>query len=203
MAIQLITLPFASDALEPYIDKATVEIHHGKHQATYATNLNNLIAKAPALADKSLEQIMGNQFALVPDDIKTPVRNNSGGVYNHNVYWETLNPANKPAGPVGDIAAAINRDFGSYDAFKEKLTAAGLGRFGSGWAWLIKKAGKLEIVSTANQDSPLSDGFLPLIALDVWEHAYYLKYQNRRADYIAAFHSALNWRVVNERFAKA
>jgi Fe-Mn family superoxide dismutase len=203
MAFTLPPLPFAPDALEPYIDKATMEIHHGKHHAAYVTNLNKALEQAPQLAGKSIEDLLASNLAIVPEAIKTPVRNNGGGHHNHSLFWEILNPAGKPGTvPVGHLASAINSTFGSFDAFKEKFAAAGTTRFGSGWAWLIKKSGKIEIISSANQDSPLMDGTFPVIGLDVWEHAYYLKYQNRRPDYIAAFWNVINWKVADERFAK-
>jgi Fe-Mn family superoxide dismutase len=203
MAFTLPPLPFPSDALEPYIDKMTMEIHHGKHHQAYITNLNKALEQAPQLAGKSLEELLANNLGIVPEAIKTPVRNNAGGHHNHTLFWEILNPAGKSgATPVGQLASAINSTFTSFDQFKEKFAAAGTGRFGSGWAWLIKKAGKLEIISTANQDSPLMDGAFPVVGLDVWEHAYYLKYQNRRPDYIAAWWNVVNWKIADERFAR-
>jgi Fe-Mn family superoxide dismutase len=181
-----------------------MEIHHGKHHNAYVTNLNKALEQVPALAGKSLEELLANNLGIVPEAIKTPVRNNAGGHYNHSLFWEILNPAGKPgATPVGGLASAITSAFGSFDAFKEKFTAAATGRFGSGWAWLIKKGGKVEITSTANQDCPVMDGAFPVIGLDVWEHAYYLKYQNRRPDYITAWWNVVNWKVADERFAKA
>lgn len=200
MPFTLAPLPFASDALEPHFDKQTMEIHHGKHHNGYVTNLNNAIAKHPALEGRSVEELLANNLAIVPEDIKTAVRNNGGGHYNHTLFWEILNPANKASAPVGNLAAAINTAFGSFDKFKELFTTAGTTRFGSGWAWLIKKGDKLEIISTANQDCPLMDGAFPVIGLDVWEHAYYLKYQNRRPDFIAAFWNVINWNVAEARF---
>jgi superoxide dismutase, Fe-Mn family len=203
MAFTLPPLPFAADALEPNIDKATMEIHHGKHHAAYVTNLNKALESAPALANKSIEDLLANNLEAVPDAIKAPVRNNGGGHYNHRLFWEILNPAGKPgAAPVGQLAAAINSTFASFDGFKEKFAAAATGRFGSGWAWLNQKGGKIEIISTPNQDTPVMDGGFPIIGLDVWEHAYYLKYQNRRPDYIAAFWNVVNWKVAEERFSK-
>jgi Fe-Mn family superoxide dismutase len=204
MAFTLPPLPFPADALEPNIDKATMEIHHGKHHAAYVTNLNKALEQAPQLSGKSVEELLANNLAIVPEAIKTPVRNNGGGHHNHTLFWEILNPAGKPgATPVGSLASAINSTFGSFDQFKEKFGAAGTTRFGSGWAWLISKGGKLEITSTANQDSPLMDGAFPVIGLDVWEHAYYLKYQNRRPEYIAAWWNVINWKTADERLAKA
>jgi Fe-Mn family superoxide dismutase len=203
MAFTLPPLPFPSDALEPNIDKQTMEIHHGKHHAAYVTNLNKALESAPQLAGKSVEELLAGNLAIVPDAIKTPVRNNGGGHANHTLFWEILNPAGKPGStPTGTLAAAITSTFNSFDAFKEKFAAAGTTRFGSGWAWLIKNGGKLEIISTANQDSPLMDGHFPVIGLDVWEHAYYLKYQNRRPDYIAAWWNVINWKIADERFGR-
>jgi superoxide dismutase, Fe-Mn family len=203
MPFTLPPLPFKSDALEPNIDKLTMEIHHGKHHAAYVNNLNKALEQAPQLAEKSLEELLAGNLAIVPEAIKTPVRNNAGGHYNHSLFWEILNPAGKPGPtPVGQLGSAISNAFGSFDGFKEKLTAAATGRFGSGWAWLIRKGGKLEIISSANQDSPVMDGAYPVIGLDVWEHAYYLKYQNRRPDYITAWWNVVNWKVADERFTK-
>jgi Fe-Mn family superoxide dismutase len=203
MPFTLPPLPFPSDALEPYIDKMTMEIHHGKHHAAYVTNLNKVLESAPQLADKTLEELLASNLAIVPDNIKTPVRNNAGGHHNHTLFWQILNPAGKPgATPVGQLASAINSAFGSFDGFKEKFTAAATGRFGSGWAWLVSKGGKIEIVSTANQDSPIMEAQYPVVGLDVWEHAYYLKYQNRRPEYITAWWNVVNWKVADERFAK-
>ena len=203
MPFALPPLPFPSDALEPYIDKLTMEIHHGKHHAAYVNNLNKALEQAPQLVGKSLEDLLARNLEIVPEAIKTAVRNNAGGHHNHTLFWEILNPVGKPgAAPVGQLASAIGSTFGSADQFKEKFSAAAIGRFGSGWAWVVKKAGKLEIISTANQDSPIMDGAYPVIGLDVWEHAYYLKYQNRRADYVAAWWNVLNWKTADERFAK-
>ncbi|MFN4242987.1 MAG: superoxide dismutase [Tepidisphaerales bacterium] len=200
MPFTLAPLPFPSDALEPHIDKQTMEIHHGKHHAAYVNNLNAALAKHPALEGKTIEELLANNLAIVPEDIKTAVRNNGGGHYNHAMFWELLNPANRASAPVGNLAAAINATFGSFDKFKELFTTAGTTRFGSGWAWLVKKGDKLEVLSTANQDCPVMDGAFPVIGLDVWEHAYYLKYQNRRPDYIAAFWNVLNWNAAEARF---
>src|SRR4051812_34903588 len=193
MAFTLPALPYPTDALEPYIDKATMEIHHGKHHNAYVTNLNKALESAPELASKSLEELLANNLAIVPDAIKTAVRNNGGGHANHSFFWPILG-ANAGGAPTGDIASIINSTFGSFDAFKEKFNAAATTRFGSGWAWLVKDAsGKFEIPSTANQDSPILEGKKPIIGLDVWEHAYYLKYQNRRPDYISAWWNVVNW----------
>ncbi len=194
-------LPFAADAIEPNIDKATMEIHHGKHHNAYVTNLNKAVSeKAPQLDGKPVEELLANNLAIVPESIRTAVRNNGGGHHNHTLFWEIINPAGREAKPVGNLAKAIDSAFGSFDAFKEKFTTAATTRFGSGWAWLIKKGDKVEVTSTPNQDSPLMEGAFPVIGLDVWEHAYYLKYQNRRPDYIAAFWNVVNWKVAEERF---
>jgi len=204
MPYTLPALPFASDALEPHIDKQTMEIHHGKHHNAYVTNLNAAIAKHPELDGKPVHELLQNNLAIVPEDIKVAVRNNGGGHHNHSLFWEILNPAGKPgAAPVGTLAQAINSTLGSFDKFKEEFTKAATTRFGSGWAWLVKRGAKLEIISTANQDSPIMEGAFPVIGLDVWEHAYYLKYQNRRPDYIAAFWNVVNWKVAEDRFSRA
>src|SRR5215471_5475935 len=206
MPFTLPPLPYAPDALEPHIDKTTMEIHHGKHHNAYVTNLNKALESAPALADKSLEELLANQCAIVPENIRTAVRNNAGGHWNHSMFWKIMGP-NGGGSPVGNLAQAITGTFGSFDAFKEKFNAAGISRFGSGWAWLIVKDGKLEISSTPNQDNPLMDVAevkgAPLLGVDVWEHAYYLKYQNRRAEYLGAFWNVVNWSKVAEHFAAA
>jgi Fe-Mn family superoxide dismutase len=201
MAFTLPQLPYATDALEPYIDKATMEIHHGKHHNAYVTNLNKALESAPELAGKSIEELLANNLAIVPDAIKTPVRNNGGGHWNHSLFWTLLAPAGSSSGPSGALLAAIDSSFGSLDAFKEKFTAAATTRFGSGWAWLVNNGGKLEVTSTPNQDTPLMEGKNAILGLDVWEHAYYLKYQNRRPEYIAAFWSVVNWAEVEKLFA--
>jgi Fe-Mn family superoxide dismutase len=204
MPVTLAPLPFPADALEPTFDKQTQEIHHDKHHAAYATNLNVALAKHPELDGKPLHEILANNLAAVPEDIKTAVRNNGGGFHNHNLWWEILNPAGKPGTvPVGKLAEAINSTFGSFDAFKEKFTTAATTRFGSGWAWLVKKGEKIEVISLPNQDSPIMEGAFPIIGLDVWEHAYYLKFQNRRPDYIKAFWDVVNWKVADDRFGRA
>ncbi len=193
-------LPYPADALEPHIDKLTMEIHHDKHHGTYVSNLNKALESAPQLAGKTLEELLANNCAIVPENIRTAVRNNGGGHANHSMFWEIMGP-HKGGQPHGQLADAIKTAFGSFESFKEKFTAAALGRFGSGWAWLVKDpSGKLEIISTANQDSPLMEGKYPVIGLDVWEHAYYLKYQNRRADYIAAWWNVVNWDEAEKRF---
>ena len=199
MAFTLPALPYASDALEPSIDKMTMEIHHGKHHNAYVTNLNKALESAPGLASKSLEELLANNCAAVPESIVTAVRNNGGGHANHSLFWTLMGPGEGGA-PVGNLAQAITGAFGSFDAFKEKFGAAAAGRFGSGWAWLLKKGDGLEITSTANQDSPLMEGKFAVIGLDVWEHAYYLKYQNRRPDYIAAWWNVVNWKEAEKRF---
>ena len=200
MPFTLPPLPYPSDALEPHIDKMTMEIHHGKHHNAYVTNLNKALESAPQLASKSLEELLANNCAAVPENIRTAVRNNAGGHANHSMFWQIMGP--KAGGqPSGALADAIKSAFGGFDPFKEKLAAAATGRFGSGWAWLLKdSSGKLEINSTANQDSPLMEGKHPVLGLDVWEHAYYLKYQNRRPDYIAAWWNVVNWEEIGKRF---
>jgi superoxide dismutase, Fe-Mn family len=199
MAFSLPALPYPADALEPHIDKTTMEIHHDKHHGTYVTNLNKAIESAPNLAGKSLEELLANNCAIVPENIRTAVRNNGGGHANHSFFWPILT-AKGGGAPSGEIASVISSNFSSFDSFKEKFNAAAVGRFGSGWAWLVKDGkGKFEIISTANQDSPLMEGKKPILGLDVWEHAYYLKYQNRRADYIAAWWNVVNWGEVNKQ----
>lgn len=199
MAFTLPPLPYPSDALEPHIDKLTMEIHHDKHHGAYVTNVNKALESAPDLQNKSIEELLANNLAAVPESIKTAVRNNGGGHANHSLFWNLLSP-NGGSAPKGDIASVISSNFGSFDSFKEKFAAAATGRFGSGWAWLVKdSAGKFEILSTANQDSPLMDGKKPVLGLDVWEHAYYLKYQNRRPEYIAAWWNVVNWDEVNKQ----
>ena len=207
MAYELPPLPYAKDALEPNIDAQTMEIHHGKHHGTYVTNLNKAIAGKADLEKKSIEQLIGNLDA-VPADIRGVVRNNGGGHANHSMFWKLLAPKAGGA-PSGKVADAINSAFGSFDAFKEKFEAGGLGRFGSGWVWLVSNNGKLEIVSTANQDNPLMGKAVsgaegkPILGCDVWEHAYYLKYQNRRADYLKAFWNVVNWNEVSKNLDAA
>ncbi|MEX2261790.1 MAG: superoxide dismutase [Bryobacteraceae bacterium] len=199
MPFTLPALPYPVDALEPHIDKTTMEIHHGKHHNAYVTNLNKALESAPGLANKSLEELLANYCAAVPENIRTAVRNNGGGHANHSLFWTIMGP--KAGGqPTGNLASAISAAFGSFDSFKEKFAAAGAGRFGSGWAWLLKTPAGLEITSTANQDSPVMEGKFAVIGLDVWEHAYYLKYQNRRPDYIAAWWNAVNWSEAEKRF---
>ena len=193
-------LPYPADALEPTIDKMTMEIHHGKHHNAYATNLNKALEGHTALASKSVEELLVNNCAAVPENIRTAVRNNAGGHINHTMFWQIMAPKAGGA-PKGKLADAIKSAFGSFDTFKEKLTAAGMGRFGSGWAWLVAHGGKLDIISTANQDSPVMEGQYPVMGVDVWEHAYYLKYQNRRNEYLAAWWNVVNWGEIEKRFA--
>jgi Fe-Mn family superoxide dismutase len=176
----------------------TMEIHHGKHHAAYVTNLNKALESAPNLADKSIEELLADNCAIVPENIRTAVRNNGGGHINHSMFWQIMGPGG--GAPVGNVAQAITGAFGSFDSFKEKMGQAGATRFGSGWAWLVKAGGKLEILSTANQDSPVMEGKSPVMGIDVWEHAYYLKYQNRRPDYLAAWWQVANWAAIEERF---
>jgi Fe-Mn family superoxide dismutase len=199
MPFTLPELPYAADALEPYIDKMTMEIHHGKHHNAYITNLNKALESAPELAGLTIEELLANNCAAVPEGIRTAVRNNGGGHYNHSMFWQIMGP-NAGGEPEGALADAITASFGSFAAFKEKFQAAGATRFGSGWAWLLGSGSHLEIVSTANQDCPIMDGKTPIMGVDVWEHAYYLKYQNRRPDYLAAWWSVVNWAEVGKRF---
>jgi Fe-Mn family superoxide dismutase len=199
-------LPYPSDALEPHIDKTTMEVHHGKHYKAYVDNYNKAVAeKAPQLDGKPLHEVLANNLAIVPEEIKPVVRNNGGGAHNHALFWEIMGPPNKGAGgkPTGNLAKAIDQTFGGFDKFKEKFSQAGITRFGSGWAWLVKRGQKLEVISTPNQDSPLMEGAFPVIGMDVWEHAYYLKYQNRRADYVAAWWNVVNWQAAEDRFNRA
>lgn len=199
MAYELPKLPYAYDALEPFIDKETMTIHHTKHHQTYVTKLNEAIASHPELQTKSVEALVAD-LNNIPEAIRTAVRNHGGGHANHTFFWNILKTDAKYGGAVAD---AINSTFGNQDIFKEKFTAAAAGVFGSGWAWLVASGGKLEIVTTPNQDSPLTQGKKPIICIDVWEHAYYLKYQNRRPEYIAAFLNIINWDEVNKVFAAA
>jgi Fe-Mn family superoxide dismutase len=201
MAYELPKLPYAHNALEPHIDARTMEIHHGKHHQAYINNVNAAIEKHPALAAKKVEDLISDLKA-VPEDIRTVVRNNGGGHANHSLFWLCMKPAGGGA-PSGALATAISGAFGSFDAFKEQFAKAATTRFGSGWAWLSVSAGKLTVESTANQDNPLMEGRTPILGLDVWEHAYYLHYQNRRPDYIAAFWNVVNWDEVARRLKAA
>jgi Fe-Mn family superoxide dismutase len=197
MAHSLPPLPYPHDALEPHIDKQTMEIHHGKHHAAYVNNLNAALEKHPDLQSKSVEDLIRG-LSTVPEAIRTAVRNNGGGHANHTMFWQIMGP-NAGGAPTGAIADAINGSFGSFDKLKEELKKAATGRFGSGWAWVIESGGKLTVESTANQDSPLMEGKKPVFGIDVWEHAYYLKYQNRRPDYIDAWWNVVNWTEINKR----
>ena len=207
MAHELPPLPYAPTALEPHIDARTMEIHHGKHHAAYVANLNKALEAAPELGSKTAEELIAN-LASVPDSIRTAVRNNGGGHVNHSFFWKLLKPANG-AQPTGALAAAIQQAFGSFDEFKAKFEAAGATRFGSGWAWLVVNNGKLEIGSTANQDTPLMGKAVagiegkPVLGLDVWEHAYYLHYQNRRPDYMKAWWNVVNWEQAEANYQAA
>lgn len=202
MAHELPELPYANDALEPHIDAQTMEIHHDRHHATYVKKLNAAIEGKADLEGKSLEDLLSN-IDSVPQDIRQGVINNGGGHANHSLFWQIMSP-NGGGEPSGEVADAIDKKFGSFDKFKEEFTNAALGRFGSGWAWLnVDKNGQLEVTNTLNQDSPLMDGKTPILGLDVWEHAYYLKYQNKRPDYVAAFWNVVNWDEVNKRYQAA
>lgn len=202
MAFIVPDLPYAYDALEPWIDEATMRVHHDKHHAAYAANLDKALA-GTEYAAWPVERLVA-ELAKLPASIQTPVRNNGGGHYNHSLFWTLLSPEGKGGAPEGALKAAIEADLGGYDAFKDELVKAAIGRFGSGWAWLIvNKGGKLSVGSTPNQDSPLSEGHYPILGVDVWEHAYYLKYQNRRAEYLENFFKVINWRRVAELYALA
>ena len=192
-------LPYAYDALEPTIDKETMQIHHDKHHAAYVTNLNKALESAPDLQNKTIEELLANNCAIVPESIRTAVRNNGGGHINHSMFWTIMGPqGGQPSGALGD---AISSAFGGLDQLKEKVNTAAATRFGSGWAWLIKSGKGLEVISTANQDSPVMEGQYPVLGIDVWEHAYYLKYQNRRPDYAKAWWTVVNWKEVEKRFS--
>jgi Fe-Mn family superoxide dismutase len=199
MAFKLPPLPYDFSALEPHIDAKTMEIHHGKHHQTYVNNLNAAIEKAPELGTRSLDDLIRNVNTL-PEAVRIPIRNNGGGHWNHSMFWQIM--AAKAGGePGGNLGAAIKSGFGDFAKFREQFSAAGVGRFGSGWAWLINTGGKLSITSTPNQDNPLMEGQKAIMGLDVWEHAYYLKYQNRRPDYITAWWNVVNWKEVEKRYA--
>lgn len=202
MAYTLPELPYPKDALEPHIDATTMEIHHGKHHAAYVSNANAALEGHADLAAKSVEDLISN-LSAVPEAIRTALRNNAGGHANHSLFWTVLSP-NGGGAPTGELAEAINSAFGTFDGFKQKFEAAAKTRFGSGWAWLVVKDGQLSVSSTPNQDNPLMDGSgTPILGLDVWEHAYYLKYQNRRPEYVSAFWNVVNWAEVSKRFAAA
>jgi superoxide dismutase, Fe-Mn family len=201
MAFELPQLPYAYDALEPHIDKETMNIHHTKHHNTYVTNLNNALEGNEELLSKSVEEVVSNLDA-VPEAARTAVRNNGGGHANHSLFWQVISP-NGGGEPTGELAEAINSKFGGFEGFKEEFSKAATTRFGSGWAWLVVNNGELEVTSTPNQDSPLMEGKTPILGLDVWEHAYYLNYQNRRPEYIGAFWNVVNWEEVSKRFASA
>ncbi len=195
-------LPYAYNALEPFIDEQTMHLHHDKHHAAYVTKLNGAIEKHPELSGKSAEELIRNINSL-PEDVRGVVRNNGGGHVNHTMFWQIMGPS-KGGAPTGAIGDAINKTFGSFDAFKEKFEAAGVNQFGSGWAWLVRtKAGAFEVKSTPNQDNPMMNGEFPVFGNDVWEHAYYLKYQNRRPDYLKAWWNVINWDEINKRLAQA
>jgi Fe-Mn family superoxide dismutase len=200
MAFTLPPLPYDFAALEPHIDAKTMEIHHGKHHQTYVNNLNAALEKAPELAKKSLDDLLRTVNTL-PEAVRTPIRNNGGGHWNHSMFWQIMAP--KAGGePGGTLGQAIKSTFGDFAKFREQFSAAGVGRFGSGWAWLINSGGKLSISSTPNQDNPLMEGQKAIMGLDVWEHAYYLKYQNRRPDYIQAWWNVVNWKEIEKRFSQ-
>ncbi|MFF2909555.1 superoxide dismutase [Paenibacillus sp. NPDC057934] len=201
MAFQLPALPYANNALEPHIDALTMEIHHDRHHNTYVTNLNAALEKAPELEGKSIEELLTDLNAI-PEGIRTAVRNNGGGHANHTLFWEIIGP-NGGGAPTGALASAIDSELGGLDKFKEDFAAAATTRFGSGWAWLVVKDGKLAVTSTPNQDNPISEGATPILGLDVWEHAYYLNYQNKRPDYIKAFWNVVNWEEVGKRYESA
>lgn len=201
MAYQLPPLPYAYDALEPTIDAQTMQIHHDKHHQAYVTNLNNALQGVSGVDNMSVEELVQN-LAKVPEDKRTAVRNNGGGHANHTLFWDILTPGGSST-PTGALAQAIDKKWGSLDALKEAVNKAGAGRFGSGWAWLVVKNGQVDVVSTPNQDSPLMDGATPLLGIDVWEHAYYLKYQNRRPDYLSAIWNVINWDKVGQAYQKA
>jgi Fe-Mn family superoxide dismutase len=197
MPHQLPALPYDAAALEPHIDAQTMQIHHGKHHAAYVNNLNAALEKHAALQSKSAEELIKG-LSTVPEDIRTAVRNNGGGHVNHTMFWQIMGPG-KGGAPTGAIADAINGAFGSFDAFKDLMNKGGVGRFGSGWVWLVDSGGKLSVESTANQDNPMMEGKRAIMGIDVWEHAYYLKYQNRRPDYLSAWWNTVNWEEVNKR----
>jgi Fe-Mn family superoxide dismutase len=195
---ELPPLPYAFEALEPHIDAQTMQLHHDKHHATYVNKLNEALDKEPGQQGKGLEELLRG-IGDVPESIRTAVRNHGGGHHNHSLFWEVMGPQGG-GNPSGELAGAIQRDFGSFEAFKEKLTNAAANQFGSGWGWLVAGGGKLEVIARPNQDSPLMEGKTPILGVDVWEHAYYLKYQNRRPDYLAAWWNTINWPAVAKRY---
>ncbi|WHZ31848.1 superoxide dismutase [Desemzia incerta] len=201
MAFELPELPYEYDALEPHIDEATMKLHHDKHHATYVEKTNGALEKHPELAEKTIEELVAD-LQSVPEDVRTVIRNNGGGHANHTFFWEILSP-DGGGEPTGTLKEAIEETFGSFDKFKEELSAAAAGQFGSGWGWLVLNNGKLEVTSTANQDSPLTEGKTPIIGVDVWEHAYYLNYQNRRPAYLEAFWNVVNWEEAGKRYDAA
>jgi superoxide dismutase, Fe-Mn family len=200
MAFQLPPLPYDFSALEPNIDARTMEIHHDRHHGTYVNNLNGAIEKHPELGSKTIEELLSD-LSSVPEDIRTVVRNNGGGHYNHSIFWQIMSP-DGGGEPSGEIASAISEAFGDFASFKDTLSKAAIGQFGSGWGWLYLSGGKLTVKGFPNQDNPIMDGGVPIVGVDVWEHAYYLKYQNKRPDYVAAWWNTVNWPAVNERYAK-
>src|SRR4051795_11381036 len=204
MAFEVPPLPYENDALEPHIDAKTMEIHHDKHHQAYVNNANAALEKHPELGSKSVEDLL-HGISTVPEDVRTALRNNAGGHSNHSMFWAIMGPAGKgnSGAPTGALADQIKADFGDFEAFKKTFNETTAKQFGSGWGWLVWQGGKLKVITTANQDSPLSQGIYPILGNDVWEHAYYLKYQNRRPDYLAAWWNVVNWAEVNKRFEKA
>ena len=203
MFTKLIELPYAYDALEPYIDAQTMEIHHSRHHNAYVTNLNKALEPFAELHGKSLDELLSNGLDAVPESIRTAVRNHGGGTWNHNLFWRTMSP-NGGGAPVGKVAEEISKKFGSFEEFKDKMSKTAVSQFGSGWGWLVlSKSGSLEVLSTPNQDTPLSDGHFPLLTVDIWEHAYYLKYQNKRPDYVSEWWNVIDWKKVEELYQSA
>ena len=200
MAFELPPLPYDFSALEPHIDARTMEIHHDRHHGTYVNNLNGAIQKHPELDGKTVEDLLGD-LSSVPDDIRTVVRNNGGGHYNHSIFWQIMSP-DGGGEPSGEVAEAISEAFGDFASFKDTLSKAAIGQFGSGWGWLYLSGGRLSIKGFPNQDNPIMDGGVPIMGVDVWEHAYYLKYQNKRPDYVAAWWNTVNWSAVNDRYSE-
>ena len=201
MAFELPALPYPFNALEPHIDAQTMEIHHDRHHATYVTNVNGALEKHPELGQKTIEQLLSD-LSSVPEDVRTVVRNNGGGHFNHSIFWTLMGP-NAGGEPAGKVAEAINQAFGDFATFKDTLSKAAIGQFGSGWGWAYMAGGKLQVKGFPNQDNPIMEGGVPILGVDVWEHAYYLKYQNKRPDYVAAWWNTVNWRAVEERLGKA